>query len=411
MKIAVMTLGCRTNQAESSLLYEKLIASGHQTVGSAADAEIIVINTCSVTASAERQSRYLVAKALKTGAKVIVTGCYAELNRDAIAGKSANIVVVNNNSKDDINSLIPGVLHGNQSANSAAHRHRPVVKIQDGCNDSCSYCIIPLARGRSKSILPETVLKNVLKYEALGFQEVVLSGIHLGHYGYDLDASVNLDKLLLLLLKNCGISRIRLSSIEIHEVTDLMLELMACGRICNHLHVPLQGATDNILIKMNRNYSIDSYRAKISRISELSNNICIGTDLMVGFPGEKASDFESALENITSMPFSYLHIFPFSGRPGTAAYNMQDQVPVEVKKERVARLIELGVRVRAAFIERNVGLSHEIIVESSKGGKITGTTANYVKVSLDDDVQADAGMLIRIRITGHNGSSAFGIPL
>jgi|WetSurMetagenome_2_1015567.scaffolds.fasta_scaffold00106_28 threonylcarbamoyladenosine tRNA methylthiotransferase MtaB len=411
MKIAVLTIGCRTNQAESAHLEEALGKLGHEITNLPVGADIVIINSCSVTASADRQSRQLISRALKAGAKVIVTGCYADLNREKLINQFDGIQVVTNNLKDNIIDLIPGQRQNNPESETNIRRHRPIIKVQDGCNNSCSYCVIPLARGRARSILPESVLEEALKYESLGFHEIVLSGIHLGQYGQDLNPVINLDNLLRLLIRETGISRIRLSSIELSEVTDEILDIMKGGRICHHLHIPLQGGTDKILKSMNRHYTIDEYKSCVEHIVASCGNVGIGADVMTGFPGEGDKDFESALLNIAALPLSYLHVFPFSARPGTEAIEMPDQVPVQVKKQRTAMMLELGESKRARFILQNLGCEHDIVVESSVNGGIIGTTSNYIRVVVDSGNDIMPGSLIKIRIVGHCGNKAVGIPL
>jgi threonylcarbamoyladenosine tRNA methylthiotransferase MtaB len=411
MKIAVLTLGCRTNQAESAQLEERLGAAGHQTTRKLLGADVVVINSCSVTSRADQQSRQLISKALRTSSKVIVTGCYVALNMERLIQEAGNVTIVSNNNKDDIIDMIPDAASQTSTGDSSVRRHRPIIKVQDGCNNSCSYCIIPTARGLSRSISPEKVLDEVLKYESQGYQEVVLSGIHLGNYGYDLLPASNLTKLLQFLLNKTVINRIRLSSIEISEVTDGILELMYGDRICHHLHIPLQGTTDKMLINMNRAYTIDKYRHGLDRILEKNENIGLGTDIMVGFPGETEADYEMSLSTISAMPFSYLHVFPYSRRPGTVAYNMPYHVPAPVKKERSRRMAEIGSLKRVNFIRRNMDSEQFIIVESFKDGTIVGTTSNYIKVIIDSSKEIMPGKLMKVKITRQHDTHAAGVPL
>jgi len=409
MKIAVMTLGCRTNQAESARIEERLRASGHTTVASINEADVVVINSCTVTASADRQTRQLVARTIKSHARVILTGCYSELNRKGIA-EAPDITIVGNDRKYDIADLLPKS-DIQVSGKSVIRRHRPIIKIQDGCNNSCSYCIIPLARGRSRSVNADEVISEVRKYEQAGFQEVVLSGIHLGVYGLDMSPASNLEKLLLRIISETDIYRIRLSSIELSEVTDGILDLIKTGRVCNHLHIPLQGGTDNLLANMRRSYTIDEYKRGIDRISSVIPNIAIGADIIVGFPGESEDEFMRSIANVSEMPLSYMHVFPFSRRDGSSAGMMSDQVHDSLKKMRVRQMLDLASSKRVNFISGNVGLSHEVIVETVKDGLISGATSNYIKVSVKIQIPVSPGMLIKTQITEGYASSALGIPL
>jgi threonylcarbamoyladenosine tRNA methylthiotransferase MtaB len=410
MKISILTLGCRTNQAESAELEDKLRESGHTIVPSVGGADIVIINSCSVTASADRQSRQLVARAQKAKAKVILTGCYAELNLSKLQ-VSEDLRIIGNEGKENIVNLIPANDEINPVIETDIRRHRPIIKIQDGCNNSCTYCIIPLARGKSRSVLPDEVISEVLKYEKRGFHEVVLSGIHLGVYGLDLNAGMTLEKLLIRIIKETGIKRVRLSSIELTEVSDGILELMSSGRICNHLHIPLQGGTDNILNNMGRRYSIDDFRRGLDRIISYDENMGLGTDVIVGFPGESDREFELAISNIADMPFSYMHVFPFSSRGGSSAGKMSGQVNSLIKKDRVRQMLSLASSKREKYILKNVGRAYDIIVETSDAGVITGSTSNYIKVCVNSDLDISAGNLIKIEITEGHASGAVGIPL
>ncbi len=411
MKIAVLTLGCRTNQAESSNIQQSLQAIGHETVDSASDAEICIINTCSVTSSADYQSRQLISRAIKAGAKVIVTGCYSELNTQSLADNRSNVKIIPNADKGNIISLIPA--NSSQLASTAYNisRHRPIVKVQDGCNNECSYCIIPRARGRSVSVDPHKVLDEVAHYHQLGFEEIVLSGIHLGIYGRDFSPELNLAKLLKLLLVKTNAMRLRLSSIEIGEVSDELLEVLHDCRICRHLHLPLQSGDDAILKIMNRTYESSDYVRAFRNISNRFDNMALGTDIIAGFPGEDYDRFMNTVKLCDSLPFSYLHVFPYSSRPGTRASLLKEQLPSSEKKLRVSQLRAISSRQRVAFIEKNIGYEHEMLVESQSKDVITGTTSNFIRVRVLRDPSLSAGSLVRVRITGIEGEMALGFPI
>jgi threonylcarbamoyladenosine tRNA methylthiotransferase MtaB len=289
MKIAILTLGCRTNQAESARLEQMLNAAGHQIVDSTNNAEICIINTCSVTAKADYQSRQLISRSLKTKADVFVTGCYAELNSAILREKNSAVKVVDNKDKYSIINMISPFKSSLTLIKALNERHRPVIKVQDGCDNECSYCVIPQARGISSSSRPEEVLEEVMRYESSGYEEIVISGIHLGVYGRDLNPAYNLAKLIQYILLNSSIQRIRLSSIEINELSEDLLDIMDDIRICRHLHVPLQSGDDTILKLMNRSYLAKDYLKSIENIMKRFNQLALGTDLIVGFPGENDS--------------------------------------------------------------------------------------------------------------------------
>ena len=411
MKIAVLTLGCRTNQAESAQIEQTLQALGHRTVEKTVDAEICIINTCSVTAKADYQSRQLISRAVNSGAEVIVTGCYSELNNSLINAKNKGIKIVRNKDKHRIINIIAGLNSSVILNNIEIKKHRPIIKVQDGCNNECSYCIVPIARGRSISIRPEEVIERVLFYESLGFEEVVLSGIHMGIYGRDLNPMFDLAKLLQLLISKTAIRRIRLSSIEINELTDELMEVLADQRICRHLHLPLQSGDDNILSRMSRSYNSSEYIRAINNVFSIFNNMSVGTDIIVGFPGEGESQFQNTVSIMQSIEFSYLHVFPYSSRLGTKASLMKDNVIEFDKKRHVQIMLTIGKKKKMDFLKYNIGIDHEIIIESCRNNVITGTTSNYIKVRVPTDASLSPGRLVGVRITGIEGQDAVGFPL
>ncbi len=410
MKIAVLTLGCKTNQAESMNMEHALNNAGHQVVEMLEKPDICIINTCTVTSKADYQSRQLINRALKNNAKVIVTGCYAELNNEQIKNIDNNIEVIRNNNKSNIINMIPNEYSSGNINFSRYARHRPAVKVQDGCNYSCSYCAIPMARGRSRSIPIDRVISEIKFYESLGYKEIVLTGIHLGTYGLDLKPKKSLSMLLDNILKNTNIPRIRISSLEIKEIDDKFLELLTEERICKHLHIPLQSGDDNILKLMNRTYSTKDFLSGIERIIKKVPEISIGTDVIVGFPSEGEVEFENTKKLIESIPFSYLHVFPYSPRPRTKAVTFSGQVAGAIKKERVKILREIGMAKKEDYIEKNIGKSLDIIVEDRCEDGVIGTAGNYIKVLVTDENNIKEGMLVNVHVLGHKDGIAIGIP-
>ncbi|MDA8214648.1 MAG: tRNA (N(6)-L-threonylcarbamoyladenosine(37)-C(2))-methylthiotransferase MtaB [Nitrospiraceae bacterium] len=410
MKIAVLTLGCKTNQAESMNMEHALNNAGHQIVEMLEKPDICIINTCTVTSKADYQSRQLINRALKNNAKVIVTGCYAELNNEQIKNIDNNIEVIRNNNKSNIINMIPNEYSSGNINFSKYARHRPAVKVQDGCNYSCSYCAIPMARGRSRSIPIDRVISEIKFYESLGYKEIVLTGIHLGTYGLDLKPKKSLSMLLDNILKNTNIPKIRISSLEIKEIDDKFLELLTEERICKHLHIPLQSGDDNILKLMNRTYSTKDFLSGIERIIKKVPEISIGTDVIVGFPSEGEVEFENTKKLIESIPFSYLHVFPYSPRPRTKAVTFSGQVAGAIKKERVKILREIGMAKKEDYIEKNIGKSLDIIVEDRCEDGVIGTAGNYIKVLVTDENNIKEGMLVNVHVLGHKDGIAIGIP-
>ncbi len=419
MKIAVLTLGCKTNQAESMNIEYALNRVGHQIVDMSEQPDLCIINTCTVTSKADYQSRQLIHRALRNNSKVIVTGCYAELNQEQLKKIDNDIEIVKNAEKDNIIRMIKQNTSGNAKRvpysvaplfyhSITPSRHRPIVKVQDGCNYSCSYCAIPMARGRSRSIAVDNVIHEIRCYESLGYKEVVLTGIHLGTYGCDLNPKKTLSFLLRNILKNTNIPRVRLSSLEVKEINGELIELLNEDRVCKHLHVPLQSGDNNILKLMNRTYSVEDFLSGVEKIFKKVPDISLGTDVIVGFPCEGEVEFNNTRQLIESIPFSYLHVFPYSQRPGTKAAAFAKQVAGSIKKERVAILRSIGMVKKQDFIKKNIGKTLDIVVEERGCDGLIGTTGNYIKVILDNSSDAEAGMLVNVHILGHKDDIATG---
>ncbi len=411
MKIAVLTLGCKANQAESINIERSLNNSGHQIVDISEKPDICIINTCTVTSKSDYQSRQLINKALKINSKVFITGCYVELNYEQLREKYKDIEIVRNEEKNNIINI----LTDNNSSNTIHHRnsvalsrHRPIVKVQDGCNYSCSYCAIPLARGRSRSVLSDDVINEIKYYESLGCKEIVLTGIHLGTYGLDLKPKTSLSNLVKTILKNTKIHRIRLSSLEVTEINEELLELVTDSRVCKHLHIPLQSGDNFTLKLMNRTYTVSEYASCIEKILKKIPDISIGTDVIVGFPGEGELEFNNMVKFIESVPFSYLHIFPYSKRSNTKAMFFQGQVADSVKKERAAILRNIGVAKKQAYLFRHLGSMLEVIIENRYKDGFIGTAVNYIKVLFENKNSIQHGMLINAKISGHKDDMAVG---
>lgn len=419
MKITILTLGCKTNQAESMQIEHALNNEGHQVVGLSEKPDLCIINTCTVTSKADYQSRQLINRALKNNSRVIVTGCYAELNHEKLKKIYSDIIIAKNNEKPHIINMIlqkasSRILTNNYPISPlppnsiTLSRHRPIVKVQDGCNYSCSYCAIPMARGRSRSVPENEVIKEIKSYEAMGYKEVVLTGIHLGTYGLDLKPKKSLSVLLSNILKNTKIPRIRLSSLEIKEIDDELIELLKEDRVCKHLHVPLQSGDDNILKLMNRTYSVSDFIKGIEKIIIRLPDIAIGTDIIVGFPGEGGAEFNNTKYLIESIPFSYLHVFPYSLRPSTKAALLPKQVTSAIKRERVAVLMSIGIAKKQDYMRKQIGKTLDVVVETRCEDGFYGTAGNYIKVFIRDENNVKEGMLVNVHISRIENSTAVG---
>lgn len=412
MKVAIVTLGCRTNQAESSSFADALLHAGHTMVDMQDNPDLCIINSCSVTAKADAQSRQLVSRNLKQGRSVIITGCYAHLNREYLASRFPGITIVSNEEKSSLPSLVPLTKEERFVTLQAAtqSRHRPIIKVQDGCDNRCSYCIIPQARGASRSRpLPE-VLAEAARLETEGFRELVLSGIHLGMYGKDMRNGTDLATLVERVLLCTKDVRIRLSSLEVQEINDRLLELMQDRRLCRHLHIPLQSASDTVLRRMNRQYDKAYYEKCMRTIQNKLGNIAIGTDVIVGFPQETDEEFHETRTFLERNALAYLHVFPYSRRPGTQADLMSGHVAEAVKKERAATIKELGRTIKRRFMDSQIGQTVDVLIERLDKNVSHGMSSAFFKVRIEHAKKRAPGSIVPVRIVGVFDDVAEGVP-
>ncbi|MGC2064014.1 MAG: tRNA (N(6)-L-threonylcarbamoyladenosine(37)-C(2))-methylthiotransferase MtaB [Thermodesulfovibrionales bacterium] len=381
MKVSLITLGCRVNQSESDIIKESLDVSGITIVNLNDNPDYCIVNTCTVTQKSDYNSRQSIRKASRTGAKVIVTGCYSQLHEQEVAGLPGVFKLIDIKDKHDIIGLIT---HTESKVSFAASsRSRPFLKIQDGCNFNCSYCTVPIARGTSRSVSADLLVERVRAITGKGFSEIVLTGIHLGTYGKDLPAQESLTGLIKKLLSETTIHRIRLSSLEINEIDDELLELMKDRRICRNLHIPLQSASDKILKLMRRGYNSGYFRNRIEKIAGRIGDIGLGTDIIVGFPGESDCDFDDTRRTIENLPFTYLHVFPYSPRPNTDAAKMTGRPAGNKVRERTGMLRWLGNEKKRQYMKDHIGKNLEIIIEEGLShGSAVGTSSNYLKISV-----------------------------
>lgn len=379
MKVTLLTLGCRVNQSESAVLEGTLKTSGINIVDLNDNPDICIVNTCTVTAKSDYNSRQLIRRAARTGARVIVTGCYSQLRPEKVKEISGVGAVVENERKHEIAQLLmdgPMTLYF-----GSYNRSRPYLKVQDGCNFHCSYCSVPLARGRSRSVPVDEVIERVHQIESGGYKEVVLTGIHLGTYGHDLPERSTLNTLIKRVMRDTRIHRIRLSSLEVSEIDDELIELLQDKRICRHLHLPLQSGSSRILNLMKRTYTAETYTSKVEAIASRIGDISLGTDLIIGFPGEEDSDFFDTYSLVSNLPFSYLHIFPFSARPDTEASLMKNRNSRREVSDRLERMRDLHKRKREEYMTRQLHKNIEIIIEERLTQEmVSGTSGNYLRV-------------------------------
>jgi threonylcarbamoyladenosine tRNA methylthiotransferase MtaB len=391
----IQNFGCRATQADGAALEASLLNRGFEPAARGT-AELVILNTCTVTSAADEDVRHTVRRVRREnpGARILVTGCYAQRAPGELAALPGVSWVVGNSHKTQIPDLLAAPYHGQVHVgdifsqteftagvveDAAGDRTRPNLKIQDGCNNRCSFCIIPFVRGRSRSARPEWVIEQVRSLAAR-YREVVLSGINLGRWGRDLARSERLAGLVRRLLEETEVERLRLSSVEPMDFSDDLLGLMASSpRMAKHVHAPLQTGSDAVLRRMHRKYRPRHYEDRIRRARALMPEAAIGADVMVGFPGETDAEFEQSRAFIESLPFTYLHVFTYSERPGTPAAEASNQVPLPVRKERNRVLRELAARKNLEFRRRMVGKTLSAVTLEQRGAALTD---NYLKVEL-----------------------------
>jgi len=405
IRVAISTLGCKVNQYESAGILEMLDKSRYMSVPFNTRADFYIINTCTVTGRTDYQSRNLIRRAIRTNpeACVIVTGCYAQVAPHDLARIPGVNLIVGNADKENIPQIIERLEQGAphllisdiRRAREFSHPKPPkfaghtraFLKIQDGCNSFCSYCIVPYARGPSRSLSRVDVLREIETLAHSDYKEVVLTGIHLGAYGRDLVPPSNLYEVMNPIEKTKMLRRLRLSSIEITEISDDIMRLIAEGNVtCRHLHIPLQSGDDMILSAMSRNYDAAFFRNRLQQIKKAIPDIAIGIDVMVGFPGEGEKEFDNTLRLIGELPVAYLHVFPYSERPGTVASSLPGRVDETVKKKRSQILRRLGKEKRNAFAQRFIGKKLRVLIEHKKDkgtGFMKGFSDNYIPVVIE----------------------------
>lgn len=385
MKFAIATLGCKVNQYESQLIREALTAGGYEEQEfSLPGADLYLINTCTVTHRSDAEDRRLVRKALAMGSRIIVTGCQALVYPEEIREISGRIEIAPfENLESAIGASIPRGITG------FSDHSRAFVNIQQGCSNHCTFCIVPHARGAPRSRPPEDIIHEISRLFDSGFREIVLTGINIGLY----DGGVS--SLIEKILDETLMPRVRISSIEPWTLTPELVHMTATEpRICRHLHLPLQSGSDTILSRMGRPYQAGYYRDLVREVRTSNQDIAIGSDVMVGFPGEGDDQFHETYSLVEDLDIAYLHVFPFSPRPGTPAASYPGQVDPRIVKDRAYRLRELSREKRRSFIRSQVGRSEEVLVTHADGNSLKGISSNYIKV----EAQGKAELNERVRI-------------
>lgn len=404
-RVAFMTLGCKVNQYDSEAMLALFRRAGYQEVAFAAESDVYVVNTCTVTGRAAAKSRQIIRQAVRRSpdATVVVTGCYTQVSPAEVAALPGVNLVIGNQDRSRVVELVEQAratqapldavrriwqarTYEDMPVATRPGRTRAVLKIQEGCNVFCSYCVIPYARGKPRSRDPESIYREALHLVEQGHREVVLTGIHLGAYGADFGqgSPVTLAQVVENLTEIEGLDRIRLSSLEPGHVSDHLLELLAGHpKVCRHLHLSLQSGAATVLQRMRRAYTAEQYRAAAERIRRAAPEMGLSTDVIVGFPGETAAEHAESLAFVREIGFSRLHVFPFSARSGTPAAAMPEQTTVAVRQERAEEMSALGHELALEFGRRFVGRSLDVLVETeadTAAGWLEGYTEHYLRV-------------------------------
>ncbi len=431
-RVAYCTFGCRLNQYDTETVRTLLERDGGwRTVSAAEDADVYVVNTCSVTARADATARKAIRRIHKQHpeARIVVTGCYAQRAPDELAGLAGVSLVVgaadrarivelvgssdNNGTRVAVSPVSEAKRFLDVPITEMMEHSRAYVKVQEGCNESCSFCIVPQTRGASRSRRPESVLEQVRALVDGGYVEIVFTGVHVGDYGLDLaEGQRMLPRLIREILAVPGLERFRLSSIEPSSVTDELIELMADEpKFARHFHIPFQSGSDEILQRMKRRYTAEEFAGTLYKIAERIPDCGIGADVICGFPGETEAHFQQTFDQLVELPITYLHPFSYSVRPGSAAEAFGDQVPGEVKKRRTQSLKRLTRDKNRRFREQHLGETVEVLVESARRGgqgRASGLTDNYMRVELRGEA---GGRLEPVRITGVTEDGLEGVRL
>lgn len=385
-RVAMESLGCKLNQAEIEHLALQLAGAGYTIVGPDGDADIYILNTCTVTHIADRKARQRLRLSHRRNpdARLVAIGCYAERDPGELAKIEGVELVVGNDRKWDLVELLkdinpvkrPGAPLARELYENS-RRTRAFIRIQDGCRNYCAYCIVPMVRSRVESVPAEQVIGQVFERINEGYKEIVLTGTEIGTYFYD---GINLADLIRRILADTSVVRLRLSSLQPPEISPELIKIWQDFRLCPHFHLSLQSGSDTILKRMKRRYATAEYRDTVALIRDSVPDVAVTTDVIVGFPGETELEFRETLDFCRQLKFARIHVFPFSPRPGTEAANMTDTVPYKVKKQRSRQMLELAEESAHDFHQQYLGETLEVLFEQKTGGIWSGLTGNYIKV-------------------------------
>jgi len=424
--VAFLTLGCRVNQYETEAIAEAFIKDGYKTVDFEEKADVYVINTCTVTSVGDKKSRQMIRKAKKKNpqAVVVVAGCYSQVAPGEVAAIEGVDIIVGTSGKSEIPELVKEYLENRSQINHVQNimdikkfeemeideyqdRTRAFLKIQDGCDRYCSYCLIPYARGHIRSRSPENIIHEVEKLADGGFKEIILSGIHVASYGKDI-GGVTLTDVIEKISDIKGIERIRIGSIDPTFFDENTVNRLGkVEKLCPHFHLSLQSGCNETLKRMNRHYTTEEYKAIVEDLRKTISDVSITTDIIVGFPGETDEEFETTYRFLEEIALSKMHVFKFSPRKGTRAAQMDNQVDPVVKEKRSHRVIELDERLENRFISSFIGRNMKVLFEETKEGYSYGYTENYIRVRVPSNEEL-TGKILTVRLTSCIGEMADG---
>lgn len=421
--VAFLTLGCKVNQYDSDAMRSLFLRRGY-TAADGDDADVYVINTCSVTSIGDKKSRQVIRRIRRAHPEAVIAaaGCYAQLAPEEVLGTGCDVVVGNQNrahivdyieeaaaKKEQLNKVVD-IMAVKEFENLTAGpegevKTRAFIKVQEGCDNYCTFCVIPFARGRLKSRRQEDAVKEAAELARRGYKEIVLTGIHLGNYGKDLHDGTSLSTLVDALLAIPGLARIRLGSIESVELSPELIRIIKTEpRVCAHLHLPLQSGSDTVLRRMNRHYRLQDFKHLITGLRREIPDLALTTDLIVGFPGETEALFLETLDTLRDIRFSGIHVFPYSPRTGTPAASYPDQVPGPVKKDRVHRVEELEKGIAREYRQSFLGKTVRVLAEEVKDGLYEGLSDEYIRVSIEGrDIKRGHLYEVRVRALTDGG--------
>lgn len=415
-RVAFLTLGCKVNQYDSDAMRSLFLRRGYAAADADEEADVYVINTCSVTSVGDKKSRQTIRRIRRAhpGAVIAAAGCYAQLAPEEVAKTGCDVMVGNQNRHLIVDyveeaargkrlNAVTDIMKAEGFENltvdpEGEEKTRAFIKVQEGCDNYCTFCIIPYARGRLKSRRLDDAVEEARRLAEKGYREIVLTGIHLGNYGKDLRDGTTLSQLVEALLAIPGIARIRLGSIESVELSDELIRIIRTEeRVCSHLHLPLQSGSDAVLRRMNRHYRLEEFKALIADLREKIPGIALTTDLIVGFPGETEALFQETLATLRELRFSGIHVFPYSRRTGTPAAGYPDQVSAAEKKDRVHRVEALEEPISREFRSAFAGRTVRVLAEEEKDGLFEGLSDEYIRVFIKG-AQVRRGGLYRVRV-------------